>query len=61
MTHRELEVEAMHLKSRVVRALELEWGAALAASSSTPWSLSSDSHNGFDVGGHIALVHPFRE
>lgn len=58
MRHRELEVEAMHLQ---VRALELEWRAALTASSSTPQSPSSDPHDGFGVGRHIVLVPPFRE
>lgn len=56
--HRELEVEAMHLK---VRALELEQAAALAASSSTPQSPWSDSRVGFGVGRHIDLVPPFGE
>lgn len=58
MRHRQLEVEAMHLK---VRALELERGAALAVSSSTPQSPSSDPHDGFDAGRHIDLVPPFGE
>lgn len=56
--HRELEVEAMHLR---VRALELERGATVAASPSTPVSPSSGPQDSFDVGRHIALVPPFRE
>uniref|UniRef100_A0A671U619 SCAN box domain-containing protein n=1 Tax=Sparus aurata TaxID=8175 RepID=A0A671U619_SPAAU len=56
--NRELEVEAMHLR---LKAIEMERGAAVAASPSATQSPSQSPHDSFDVSRHIALVPPFRE
>uniref|UniRef100_A0A671VWW5 Gypsy retrotransposon integrase-like protein 1 n=1 Tax=Sparus aurata TaxID=8175 RepID=A0A671VWW5_SPAAU len=56
--NRELEVEAMHLR---LKALEMERGAAVAASPSATQSPSQSPQDSFDVSRHIALVPPFRE
>ena len=55
--NRELEVEAMHLR---LKALEMEWGAVVAASPSATQSPSQSPQDSFDVSRHIALVPPFR-
>lgn len=55
LKEKKLEVEALHLK---VRLLELE---RLPATSSQTQSSTSQSTTAFDVSKHIALVPPFRE
>ena len=58
LRHKELEVEAMHLR---VKALGIERGAALKSSPSPAYRPSTNPHDSFDVSRQIALVPPFRE
>lgn len=56
--NKQLEVQAMHLR---IRVLELEKGAPVASTPVSPFGRSSVSGPVFDISKHIALVPPFRE
>ncbi|KAK0136914.1 hypothetical protein N1851_026936 [Merluccius polli] len=56
--NKQLEVQAMHLRLRV---LELENGAPVASTPVSPVGRSSVFAPVFDISKHIALVPPFRE
>ncbi|KAG7471602.1 hypothetical protein JOB18_022732 [Solea senegalensis] len=56
--NKQLEVQAMHLR---IRMLELEKGAPVASTPVSPFGRSSVSVPAFDISKHIALVPPFRE
>ena len=54
--NKQLEVQAMHLR---IRVLELEKGAPVASSPASPFGHGSISAPAFDINKHIALVPPF--